>query len=31
MKATIITFFGPDINPDVPMIPRYGRWPESGR
>ncbi len=23
----IIKFFGPDINKDVPMIPRYGSWP----
>jgi hypothetical protein len=23
----IIKFFGPDINADVPMIPRYGNWP----
>jgi len=26
----IIKFFGPDINPDVPMIPRYGNWPGPG-
>ena len=23
----VIKFFGPDINTDVPMIPRYGNWP----
>jgi hypothetical protein len=22
----LIKFFGPDVNPDVPMIPRYGDW-----
>jgi hypothetical protein len=27
----IIKFYGPDINTDVPMIPRYGNWPASGR
>jgi hypothetical protein len=27
----IIKFFGPDINRDVPMIPRYGGWPGSGK
>ena len=27
----VIKFFGPDINMDVPMIPRYGNWPSSGR
>ena len=27
----VIKFFGPDINTDVPMIPRYGDWPASGR
>ena len=27
----IIKFFGPDINTDVPMIPRYGNWPGPGR
>jgi hypothetical protein len=27
----IIKFFGPDINMDVPMIPRYGSWPGSGK
>jgi hypothetical protein len=27
----IIKFFGPDINTDVPMIPRYGNWPGSGK
>lgn len=26
----IIKFFGPDINRDVPMIPRYGTWQGSG-
>jgi len=26
-----ITFFGPDIKTDVPMIPRYGSWPASGK
>jgi hypothetical protein len=26
----IIKFFGPDINLDVPMIPRYGTWQVSG-
>jgi hypothetical protein len=26
----LIKFFGPDINMDVPMIPRYGNWPASG-
>jgi hypothetical protein len=25
----IIKFFGPDINLDVPMIPRYGTWPAA--
>ncbi len=27
----IIKFFGPDINPEVPMIPRYGNWPGPGK
>ena len=27
----IIKFFGPDINLDVPMIPRYGNWPGPGK
>jgi hypothetical protein len=27
----LIKFFGPDVNPDVPMIPRYGDWPGSGK
>jgi hypothetical protein len=27
----IIKFFGPDINRDVPMIPRYGQWPSEGK
>ena len=27
----IIKFFGPDINRDVPMIPRYGNWSASGK
>ncbi len=27
----IIKFFGPDINPDVPMIPRYGDWKGRGK
>ena len=27
----IIKFFGPDINRDVPMIPRYGSWLVSGK
>jgi hypothetical protein len=27
----LIKFFGPDINTDIPMIPRYGDWPASGR
>ena len=27
----VIKFFGPDINRDVPMIPRYGDWPLSGK
>jgi hypothetical protein len=27
----LIKFFGPDINMDVPMIPRYGNWPGPGR
>jgi hypothetical protein len=30
-ELVLIKFFGPDINADVPMIPRYGRWPEAGR
>ena len=27
----LIKFFGPDINSDIPMIPRYGTWPASGK
>ena len=27
-ELVIIKFFGPDINTDIPMIPRYGDWPE---
>ncbi len=27
----IIKFFGPDINLDVPMIPRYGSWSASAK
>jgi hypothetical protein len=27
----IIKFFGPDVNRDVPMIPRYGNWPGPGK
>ncbi|MGA2480176.1 MAG: hypothetical protein ABSG63_15595 [Spirochaetia bacterium] len=27
-ELVIIKFFGPDINTDIPMIPRYGNWPE---
>jgi hypothetical protein len=30
-ELVIIKFFGPDINRDVPMIPRYGNWPGSGK
>jgi hypothetical protein len=30
-ELVVIKFFGPDINTDVPMIPRYGNWPSSGR
>jgi hypothetical protein len=30
-ELVIIKFFGPDINKDVPMIPRYGNWPGSGK
>ncbi len=30
-ELVIIKFFGPDINTDVPMIPRYGNWPGSGK
>jgi hypothetical protein len=26
-----LKFFGADVNPDVPMIPRFGNWPGSGR
>jgi hypothetical protein len=27
----IIKFFGPDINLEVPVIPRYGNWPGPGK
>ena len=26
-----LPLFGPDINLDVPMIPRYGNWPGPGK
>ena len=30
-ELVLIKFFGPDINLDVPMIPRYGNWPGTGK
>lgn len=30
-ELMIIKFFGPDINGDVPIIPRYGNWPGPGK
>jgi hypothetical protein len=31
LALLVLKFFGADVNPDVPMIPRFGNWPGSGR
>ena len=30
-ELMLIKFFGPDINTDIPMIPRYGNWSGPGK